>query len=105
MKQTLYLKEFEALSKHELALTSRKNRDYANEDDAFANFRLIETLTDGKITAEMGMVVRMSDKLQRIANLVFRDNQVLDEKIEDTLFDLGIYSKIFRIYLQNKNEK
>ena len=83
-------------------LTKAKNTDYAGAEDAFKNFNLIGHL--GAATTEQGFVVRMSDKLQRISNLISRDNMVADEKIEDTLRDLGIYSILFLIYLRSKNE-
>lgn len=102
ISQAQYLKEFAELNAIELELTRKKNSDYAGEGDAFLNFNLIEIVTGGKITAEMGMLVRLSDKFQRIANLLFREAQVADEKIVDTLSDNSVYSKIMQIYLQQK---
>lgn len=45
----------------------------------------------------------MSDKLQRVANLIQRDAQVADEKIDDTLKDLAVYSILFLIYLKSNH--
>jgi len=102
MDQRRYLDEFKKLCEKEIEITTRKNSDYADANDAFANFKIIETLSSGRISASEGFVVRMSDKLQRITNLIARDNQVLDESIEDTLLDLSIYCKLFRCYLASK---
>lgn len=79
------------------ALTRAKNTDYAGSDDAFKNFRLAEHL--GVTDTARGILVRMSDKFQRICNLIDRDNAVADEKIEDTLKDLAIYSVILLIFM------
>lgn len=103
MQRKDYLKEFRAITDEMVALTTRKNADYADASDAFQNFRLIERL--GAATTEQGFVVRMSDKLQRIGNLISRPNQVKDETIEDTLKDLAIYSILFLIYLRYKNDQ
>lgn len=102
MKQTEYLEEFRRLAEEKIGLTNRKNMDYANADDAFANFKLIEVLTNGKITTEEGILVRMTDKIQRVANLLYKKEAVNDEKINDTLQDLAIYSDILNICLKNK---
>jgi len=104
MKQQDYFAAFEKENQEELELTKRKNSDYADDANAFANFEIIHHLSCGRITPEQGFVVRMSDKMQRIANLIARENQVPDEKITDTLRDLSVYSKLLRIYLMNKGK-
>lgn len=100
MTQEQYLKEFKELLLQMYELTRVKNSDYAGSDNAFQNFELIAHL--GAATVEQGFVVRMSDKLQRIANLISRENMVADEKIEDTLLDLSVYSLLFLLYLKSK---
>lgn len=102
MTQDEYLKEFKELLLAMYALTKAKNSDYANADNAFQNFELISHL--GAATTEQGFVVRMSDKLQRIANLISRENMVADEKIGDTLLDLATYSLLFLLYLKSKSK-
>jgi hypothetical protein len=44
----------------------------------------------------------MSDKLQRISNLIDQAGQVEDEKVTDSILDLSVYSLILLIYLQDK---
>lgn len=105
MTQQEYLVAFKELCEKEIALTTRKNADYADSNNAFANFEIITHLSSGRISPEEGFVVRMSDKLQRIVNLISRPNQVADEKIEDTLFDLAVYCKLFQCFLKDKHGK
>jgi hypothetical protein len=102
MTQKQYLQAFKKLQQKKLALTQKKNSDYADKEDAYLNFRLIETLSNKRISVEHGLLVRLSDKLQRVANLIDRDAQVKDEQIEDTLEDLAIYADILNIYIKNK---
>lgn len=90
-----------------VAISKVKNADYAHGDDPFQNFRVIERLTAGQISTESGILVRMSDKMQRISNLLQpgREAKVVDESILDTLSDLSNYALILRVYLENKNGK
>lgn len=102
MTQEEYFVEFKAELLAMYELTRKKNMDYAGAEDAFKNFKLIGHL--GAATVEQGFVVRMSDKLQRIANLISRENMVADEKITDSLQDLAVYSVLFLTYLKSKDK-
>lgn len=102
MTQEKYLAALSELFDGALVLTKAKSTDYSGTTDAFANFQLVETLTQGKITAEMGIVVRMSDKLQRISNLLLAGKaEVKDERVADTCRDLMIYAGILYIMTQH----
>jgi len=79
------------------AIIEAKNHDYANSSDPFANFRLVDNLEI--CTVEIGILVRMSDKVARIKNLSNKDNAVKDETIEDTLLDLCNYSAILQAWM------
>ncbi len=102
--QTKFLTRLAQLYDNNVQISSRKNSDYAGEDDPFANFRVCEALG---IPAEVGLLVRMTDKLSRISNLIKPGvtAKVADESVLDTLADLANYSMILRMYLENKNEK
>lgn len=100
MKQEEYLKQFKAATDNMFAITSKKNQDYAESADAFKNFRQCELL--GICRGDKGILVRMSDKMTRIANLLDHEAHVADEKIEDTLMDLAVYSIILSIYLKEQ---
>lgn len=100
--QGVYLQQFSKILDEMMALTKRKNSDYAGTEDAMKNFKGIEFFTNGRITVADGIVVRMTDKLQRIANLLTRENQVIDESILDTCRDLAVYSIILEIAIKNR---
>ena len=104
MTQKKYLEAFARLQNQKYEITKAKNSDYANNEDAFANFSLIETITNGKITTAEGMLVRLTDKLQRVANLIYKEADVADERLQDTLLDLSNYEDIMNIYLSTDDE-
>lgn len=87
-----------------LALHLRKNADYALEGDPFSNFRACEAL--GICSVEQGILVRMTDKLSRVANLIGsgKDAKVIEESVEDTLRDNAVYSLILKLYVKRKRE-
>jgi hypothetical protein len=84
-----------------LEIVKKKNGDYAEQDDAFKNFRYCEMFG---VDVPRGILVRVSDKLARVNNLLKRDAQVADEKITDTLLDAINYLAILKAYLE-KGEK
>lgn len=48
-----------------------------------------------------GIVIRMSDKMERLINLIeLKKDPTVDESIEDTLFDLAGYAVIGLMYLE-----
>ena len=95
-----YLLAFDNTLELMLNTTKAKNQDYAKNYDAFANFRRCEDL--GICSTEAGIVTRMTDKLSRIGNLLKQDNNVKDERLEDSVLDLAVYSVILYVYLNNK---
>lgn len=79
-----------------LQTARRKNADYAGlGNDAFANFRVVEHILSN-MTAERGILVRLTDKLKRLDNLVSQDAQVADESFEDTCEDAINYLAILK---------
>lgn len=81
-----------------LEIARQKNADYAGAGDPFANFKLCERLAG--IPTELGMFVRMSDKVARIGNLLTRPPAVKSETIMDALSDLANYALLLRVYLE-----
>ena len=72
----------------------RKGADYSRPDDILSNLR---ASTQMGIPAWVGVVLRMSDKMERIKNLARKiqngeEAAVRDESIVDTLEDLSNYS-------------
>ena len=102
MTQEQFFKRIEECYKENVEISRRKNADYASNDNPFKNFELCEKL--GICSTEKGILVRMSDKLQRICNLIETENKVLDEKIDDTLADLSNYSTILRLWMEQKKK-
>lgn len=85
-----------------LDLMKKKNIDYADEKDFFKNFREAEKLG---ITVEQGILVRMSDKISRVSNLLSKKEvSVITESVEDTLIDLMNYANILLLYCQTEKE-
>lgn len=103
MNKTQFLTRLAELYDINVEISNVKNSDYATGDDPFKNFRLCESL--GITSVEKGMLVRISDKLSRISNLLDKKGEVKDETINDTLSDLANYAMIMRMYLEQKNEE
>lgn len=94
-----FLERLSALSTAALETARKKNEDYATDDDPFKNFRAAETYG---VPVERAMLVRMSDKMARISNLLDRPASVEDESILDTCSDLSNYALILRVWLEDK---
>jgi len=86
-----YLKDFAEVTTKMLALTTKKNNDYGGHTDPFKNFNDF---------GELGILVRMSDKFARIRTALSerRELKVTEETIDDTIFDLAVYTVILYIW-------
>lgn len=76
---------FEELTAYMRATFAEKRHDYgATTTETYEKF------------GPVSMLVRMHDKIGRLDNLLVNNitNRVVDEKIEDTLFDLANYALI-----------
>jgi hypothetical protein len=83
----------------------RKNAGYSGKDnpDAWANFRMAEAFG---VSAFKGCLVRMSDKYIRVTNLVKNPaNDMVNENVKDTLFDLAAYALIAVCLLEEEEKK
>lgn len=84
------------------AICQAKNADYAGQQEGanpFANFARVEAM--GITTTELGFLVRMTDKMSRVATLLQPGAaaKVKDESVKDTLLDLANYSLLLAAYL------
>lgn len=88
-----------------LTIVQAKNQDYADGEDPFQNFRMVEDA--GLCSLEQGIAVRMSDKLQRVFNLLPEgvEAAVNDESLDDTLLDLMNYANILLTYRKMERSK
>lgn len=100
MKTKKFNQELKRKFEEALNISGLKNKDYADKDDPFKNFRLSASISG--VSVERGIMVRIADKVIRISNLLGRKNSVKDEKISDTLKDLKNYANILDVYLDNK---
>ena len=104
MTQADFLEVFKTKLINYARIVDAKNTDYSEGSDPFANFRLIEELSEGLIDTRAGILTRMSDKVKRIGNLLFRPAKVNDESLLDSCHDLAIYSTVFAIYVQQETD-
>nr|EGQ40473.1 MAG: hypothetical protein J07AB56_12020 [Candidatus Nanosalinarum sp. J07AB56] len=85
----------------DLEVLKKKNQDYSRGEDPFQNFRQVEE--KGLVSVEEGIAVRMSDKFQRMVNLIESgERAVEDESLSDTLSDLRNYSNILQVYIEHE---
>jgi hypothetical protein len=82
-------------------LMRKKNADYACSTDPFMNFRRAEFL--GFSTAEMGVLIRMTDKMSRISTFLNRGELSLEnESVYDAIVDMINYSVILAGLLKDR---
>lgn len=91
-----------ALTEEARRLCARKNQDYARGSDPFANFRLCEVM--GLAPTSTGILIRLTDKLRRLASLEHGAAAVSDEKVRDTVIDAVNYLIIYA-HLQAGGDK
>jgi len=81
-------------------LMKMKNADYTNDcrgaGGVFSNFTKAEAF--GICSTEAGIMVRLTDKVARLATLIRRKGLVVDEKMEDTVIDIINYAVILTCY-------
>lgn len=67
----------------------KKGQDYANDNDAFVNFKTSALVAGIKPT--QSCLVLIGTKLSRLKELLGNDKHPAHESIEDTVLDLGCY--------------
>lgn len=89
--------------KKQAEIIRKKNADYSRGEDEYRNFRLVNYVMPW-ISVEEGIIIRMIDKLARLANLAkYGDAYVTEESFEDTCDDTANYSNILKAFRQNEN--
>lgn len=71
------------------SLMRRKNADYSKAD-TFGNLKSCEAFQICE--AETGILVRLTDKFSRLATLIQRPPECLDESFRDTIIDVINYA-------------
>lgn len=95
------IQSVEQTYKDGLEILKKKNADYAGDADPYKNFRFSSLIGVG---VEEAILVRVTDKIARISNILHKDAQVKDETITDTLVDAINYLAILKAYLENNSQ-
>lgn len=95
-KYPVTAKAFKAIQHENFQLFSAKQLSYGPSNISMGT--MLETEEDKRL-ALTALTIRMNDKIQRLLNLIVRNNKntVQDESIIDTFADLGIYAVIAQI--------
>lgn len=101
MTQEEFLQDLEHTYKTCIEISRRKNHDYGGGILPFHNF---QNSTVVGVPLELGILVRIMDKISRVTTLLHSEAQVKDEKIEDTLMDLINYSAILLAYIHSRKD-
>ena len=99
---------FEAMSRyHEILcdeareLMRSKNLDYGSQCNLWQNFTATEAL--GLASTEVGILIRMSDKLSRLQSFASRGElAVKGEGVRDALIDIVNYAALLGAYIERK---
>lgn len=98
-----FLKAIEKTYADGVNIIKAKNKDYSTATNPFRNFEYASYVN---VSVEDAIMVRISDKIARIANLMHQDGRaVMDERIEDTILDCINYLAILKTYLDDQNAK
>ena len=100
MTRDEFLKFHTVLCSNARATCRNKSKDYAQDADTHANLRLCETM--GLCSTEVGILVRLNDKMARLANVIQHGNAVKDETADDTIEDSINYLILLAAELKNK---
>jgi len=95
------MSEFEEIINEILDLHKRKSSDYGRTHDPFANVRASE---DFGIPGWVGCAVRMNDKMRRL-QAAAQGSTMQNESIEDSFYDLAVYSVIGLVLYRQSKEK
>lgn len=87
------------------ATVQAKQADYCGGSDSpFANFEKVER--DNLCTTEVGMMVRISDKISRIQSFInLGALKVADETVEDTCLDAANYLILLAARFKSRKEE
>lgn len=93
MKKQIYLQFHKDFTSDMWTVTHAKNADYTGKsEDAFANLKSCEHR--GLASTGVGILIRMDDKMSRLAALLQQPAQVKNESFRDTCLDLANYAAL-----------
>ena len=99
MNQKEFIENIENSYKKGVEIIRKKNADYAVDSNPWKNFEMASLVG---VSVKRAILVRISDKLARISNLIDKEAAVKDETIEDTLLDLINYAAILKAKIDDE---
>lgn len=96
-----FISRLQELYDENVKTAEKKNADYAQSEDPFHNFRMCKQYG---VPVEKGFIVRMSDKMTRISNLLDKDPSVAEESVLDACMDLANYATLLCIWLEQNED-
>lgn len=85
-----------------LALLKKKNADYAGQGDVFGNLNACEALG---VKSEIGMLIRMMDKVVRLSNVIGSGKNHVGDSVESECLDLINYAVLLLARVQFRTYK
>ena len=82
-----------------LDLIKIKNADYAASTNPFRNF---ESAIIAGVDVKRAILIRALDKMSRISNLLEKEPEVVEEKVEDTILDACNYLYILKAKIDSE---
>lgn len=82
---------------------SRKNHDYADQNDPLSNFKEVAEATH--LTPFQVLHVFIATKCARIRQLTTKTNLVIGEGIKDSLLDLAVYALLWIIHIEEYEQR
>lgn len=101
MLRSDFTKRLREIYDRAILIVASKNQDYAKDEDAFANFKMASLVG---VDDRSAVLVRISDKLARVVNLLDKENVVKDETIEDTIVDCINYLAILLCMIEERKK-
>ena len=105
MNRKELLNHHTGLCEKAVGIMKKKNHDYAGQNGGqpFANFERCEAM--GVCSTEQGFLVRVIDKVSRLATFVEAGELKVDnEGYEDAVLDIINYMILFSAFVKDKNE-
>jgi len=99
MQSTEFVKNIEDTYKVCIEIIKKKNQDYAKTEDPFANIRLSALVG---VDPKHAILVRLSDKISRMSNLLDKPPAVVEESIQDSIFDAINYMAILKAFIDSE---
>lgn len=87
---------FDEVLEEMAAIHTKKNHDYANEEDPLANFLLQAEITGQSVNEVFFNAIAI--KVARLRELVGKGKQPANESIDDTILDMAVYSALWKSY-------